>query len=205
MNFDVSPFSGIRPIAFRLKPWTKPDPPKSQDNALRTVVLFARLMGLPSIPAGTSEKFKTDPYYKYCFYRLRAGSILTSKSKRWVPDRERLKAILENPCSYNDQDLYLGLRDYMNNFIYLLPGEDFRQHCHTDPSRYQAITPRVILAIDEVLGERMKEALTLSQAKRAEIGRGEEVYTMRAAHAKLSLGVFNSLVASGQFKPQELY
>jgi hypothetical protein len=164
-------------------------------------------MGLEEIPAKTVEMFKTDPYYKYCFYKLmKAGSICNLKAKLWEADRKRLVAILADPGSHNDQDVYIGLREYMNNFPLYFPGEQTRRDYEAAPGLCSYIYP-LFRAIDQVLDgidSGRETASRLSQAAQAERVEDKE-YVQRANLYKFCLIIFNALVAGGQFTPEQLY
>jgi hypothetical protein len=222
MNFDVSPFNRVKPVTFRLAAWKKDGPPAQREgeNALRTVIKFARFVGLASIPATASEKLKADPYYKYCFYRIKCWSTVYSPDEFSVPVRARMKTILEQPGLYNDEDLSQGLRSYLNNFLLMrFPGTRSYQTFKKEPSKSPHNAP-VYLAIDRFLGEQGRlKAVSMCREAEAEKVEGElirlekslgdttqtEKFEKRAAYAKLSLDVFNALVASGQFTPQQLW
>jgi hypothetical protein len=201
MNFDVSPFSRIRPIAFKLKPWTKPVPPKNQDNALRTVVNFARFVGLSSFPAKTTEKLKIDPYYKYCFYQLRYDARAYDLiSENAAVTRARLKAILIRPELYNAKDLCLGLREYLNNFPAYFPGGYKSQYYQEDPG--QTANRDIFEAVNTILGEKGKAtALALHLSMQMEFVPGDK----HAAYLKFCLGIFDILVQRYHFAPERLW
>ena len=201
MNFDVSPFAKIRPISVRPGRWAKPGHPGNDDNALRTVLNFARYMKIPLIPAATMEKLRTDPYYKYCFYQLRyADTVYEPISQNRAIARARLKAILLKPELFNDNDLSLGLREYLNNFPAYFPG-GYKSAYYQAPDGPTS-NRDVFEAVNKVLGEEGKAtALALRQAIQGEFQMGEK----HAAYFKFCLGVFDTLVQRYRFAPERLW
>jgi len=174
------------------------------DNPFLAVAKFARFMGLTSVPAATIAKLKTDPYYKYCFYQLKDRQIYDLESTHSAVSRARLKTILTKPDSYDDQDLYLGLLKYFNNFTHRFPGEAIRRDYEAHPDHYP-LSAQKFMAIDRVLGENGRQtALALYQDEQLEIQLGVE-YTKRAARLKFYLMFFEVLVAEGRFTPDQLW
>ena len=209
MRLSVTAFNWLPSKAVfigRQKEPGRPPVHHQYDNPFLAVVKFARFVGLTEIPAKTIEMLKTDPYYKYCFYKLlKAGSIYNTKSELWAADRERLKAILIDPASHNDKDVFFGLRDHMNNFPLYFPGEETRRSYEADPANCSYMYP-VFRSIDRALGESgLITTSSLSRAAKDERMRGDEEYGQRAAHLKFCLGVFNALVDSGQFTYQQIW
>jgi hypothetical protein len=201
MNFDVSPFAKIRPIGVRPGRWTKPGHPGNDENALRTVINFARYMKIPLIPAATMGKLRADPYYKYCFYQLRyADTVYEPRSENMQIARARLKTILIKPELYNDHDLFLGLNEYLNNFHGYFPG-GHKSAYYLDPKGPRA-NRDIFEAVNKVLGEAGKStALALRQAMQGELQLGEK----HAAYLKFCLGFFNILVEQYRFAPERLW
>ena len=209
MRFGVTTFNWLPARAVYIGQQKEPGRPPvhhEYDNPFLAITKFARFVGLTTIPAKTVEMLKTDPNYKYCFYKLlKAGSIYNTKSDLWTADRERLKAILIDPALHNDKDLFYGLRDYMNNFPLYFPGEETRRSYEADPANCSYMYP-VFRAIDRVLGESgSKTSLGLSRAAQDERLRGDEDYAQRTAHLKFCLGVFNALIDGGQFTYQQIW
>jgi len=197
-------FNWLPAGAFRVGQQKEPGrPPVSHeyDNPFLKVAKFARFMGLTSIPAATITKLKTDPYYRYCFYRLKEGSFFTEPYS--APARARLKEILLDPAAADDKDFFWGVRLYLNNFPGHLPGGAYRVQYGDLLDRFPSFR-RFFSAVDGLIGEGgHRTALSLLAAANNEKG-NETDFSRRAAYLRFCLRAFNELVARG-FTPQELW
>jgi hypothetical protein len=173
------------------------------DNPVITIAKFARFMGLTQIPAGTVEKLKTDPYYKYCFFILRNDySIYGVTNAPQV--QARLKELLLSPEAVTDRDLYFGIRDYMNNFPGYMPGGFYR----TQYEQYLNEFPEFagpFKAVNSILGtkerEKAQELLAAADQERCD---DEANFSRRLAYLRFCLGCFELLMKRG-FSPEELW
>jgi hypothetical protein len=173
------------------------------DNPFLAIAKFARFVGLTSIPAKTIEMLKTDPCYKYCFYVL-TKSFTVYRSPDSPQVQERLKAILLKPELFNDHDLYFGLREYLNNFALNMPKGGNREQFANMLDDFPRLA-QIFNAVDSVLGADKGKALVLFDEANQERYEDDSNFTKRAEYLRLSLSVFDTLVKSQQFSPQELW
>ncbi|MCU0641410.1 MAG: hypothetical protein MUC35_04915 [Candidatus Margulisbacteria bacterium] len=206
MDFNTTAFRSVRPVTVRLSAWRSPQPPaySEKGNPLRAVVNFARFVGIKTLPAATLEKFRNDPYYRYCFYQLRSNyTVYLGHDASRVSGR--LRELLLSPDSFNDRDLVYGLKEYLNNFPGYLPGGAYRVQYGPLLGTFP-VFKKFFRAVDAQLGEAgARTALALFAAVNQERAYDGERYTARAEYLKFCLMVFDQLVASGQFTPQELW
>lgn len=162
---------------------------------------FARFMGMESIPAKTVEKFRTDPYFRYCFYRLKLHHTIYDMNN-WPGNvaRERLKTLLNNSELFTNEDLFHGLTQYLNNFIHYLP-KGYKRGLLEIPEAATRVRP-IIAAVDQVLEEMgaTEQAVTL----RAELD-GNASNPKGTEYLKLCLKVFNILVERDGFDAKMLW
>jgi len=162
---------------------------------MRAVVLFARYMGMRSIPEKTMDRLRHDPYFRYCFYLLNMhGTVYDKDSRIGKEFREGMLRLLCDPDSMTDKDLYLGLQQYLNNFIGYLPG-GYRVGMFKEIAETSARFKRIFKAVDGVLEEKgltEKAAVLRAEGKKVEF-------------LKLALNIFNVLVERDGFDPRELW
>lgn len=205
MKLDVTAFSRLRPGLIRLRPWTRCAPPRRIANPAGTVLTFARYMGMTEIPAQTVEKLRQDPHFRYCFYQLDTpGLVYNEPDYAASANRGRLLRLLKDPDSVTDEDLYQGLKSYLNNFTGYLPGGYKYQYLELPPE-FANRNKSVIDAVNRVLKEKglFEAAAALRIEADGEITRGG--YAKRAELIKLSLAVFDVLVGQYGFDPRELW
>jgi len=186
---------------------------------LRALVCFARYMGLPSLPAATVEKLRTDPHFRYIFYRLDNHSVVYGSHPFDQAARERLAAALRDPDAATDSDLYIGLAAYLNNFIGYMP-QGFKRVSLEIQAEFFASMPDIVAGykavmrdVDNALQEMglLEKALTL--AKESDDERiaaskepdAEPSFQRRAEFMKLCLVVFNRLVERHGYTPERLW
>jgi hypothetical protein len=161
-----------------------------------TIVLFARYMGMKSIPKKTMHKLRYDPYFRYCFYQLRQHEeVYRPESIIGKEARKSIIRLLRDPDSMTNKDLYQGLQQYLNNFISYLPGGDYRVGMFKEVFAASDSAQRIFRAIDKVLKEKgltEKAALLRAEGKKVEF-------------FKLALEIFNVLVERDGFDPRELW
>jgi hypothetical protein len=176
-------------------------------------------MGLPSIPEKTVEKLRTDPHFRYIFFKLDQSSMVYGRHPMDKEVRERLVAALRDPAAATEMDLYLGLAAYLNNFIGYMPQGFKRVYLETQPELF-ADMPDIVAAykavfsdVDEVLKElgMLEKAFIL--AKESNNERKLEIedqsarpsYQKQAEFMKLALMVFNRLVEKHGYSPEKLW
>jgi len=208
MDLRIEAFRNIRPGAIRLVPPAKRSgPPVSVENAnpLGLVLNFARFVGLDSIPAATVEKFRSDPDYRYCFYRLKGAGKSFYTDPCDLPVRERLKTILLDPAAANDRDYYLGVRVYLNNFTGHLPGGAYRVQYGNRLSEFPSFVS-FFRAVDSTLGEGgLRSARFFCERAEQERTDDQNNFAARAAYYRFCLQLFKALVDSKQFTPEQLW
>lgn len=201
MKLDISVFSGLPPGPIPLRARTKRTPPQQTDNPLRAIVVFARYMGMKEIPARTVEKLRNDPYFRYCFYQFASPDMIYDEGFYSTKvSQANLLRLLKDPDSMTDEDLYLGLKEYLNNFVGYMPGG--HKYQFLQPPKISRRVEHVIDAVNRVLRE--KGNLEKAKLLAAEI-QDEKGYAKRAEFWELSLAVFNILVERYKFNPDELW
>lgn len=213
MKHNVSAFDKLRPVSVLLAEWKSPSPPKWTENPVRAIMLFARHMGMRFIPEKTMDRLRHDPYLRYCFYLLNMNGTVYDRSS-WIGKEYRngLLRLLKEPDSMTDRDLYLGLQQYLNNFIGYLPG-GFRVGLFKEIAEISESLKRIFNAVERALKEEgltEKAVLLRTESKEEELEgyrlpTEKESYAKRAAFMKLALEVFNVLVERDGFYPQELW
>ena len=104
----------------------------------------------------------------------------------------RLEAILRDPNATTEEDLYRGLRQYLNNFIDYMPKGLYRERYTADPSSYAGYKP-ILDLVDQILAGKdpEKKVATFNRENLEDL--------------KLCLGVFNALAQKHQYNPQQLW
>jgi hypothetical protein len=204
MKLTVSVFNKIRPDAVRLAAWKRQSAPQRAENPMRAIVLFARYMGIKTIPEKTMHKLRHDPYFRYCFYQLRPHEeVYRPDSIIGKESRKSILRLIKHPDSMTDKDLYYGLREYLNNFSAYLPG-GFRASMFNEIAEASPGLKRIFNATDKVLEEKgltAKATLLRNESKKET----KESYAKRVEFMKLALEIFNVLVERYGFDPQELW
>lgn len=209
LKLDVTVFNRLKPnFEIKLGKWKKESIPGYTTNPLQAVMRFAKYMGMRVIPARTVEKLRTDPYFRYCFYKFAKSDIIYDPVIGKTV-RERLVNILKDPDSFTDKDLFEGLLQYLNNFVHNLPGGYKRDFFEGEPMGDR----RIIAAVDKVLDEKgiTPEHIADLQAKITEeeenelFDPDEASYAKRAELMKLCLDIFNTLVEKYKFNPNALW
>jgi hypothetical protein len=221
MNFDLTAFNRIRPGAYPLGRWKSPSPPGRIEEPLRALVCFARYMGLPSIPEKTVEKLRTDPYFRYIFYKLDQSSVVYGTHPIDKDVRERLAAALRDPDAATDSDLYIGLAAYLNNFIGYMP-QGFKRVSLEIQAEFFASMPDIVAGykaimrdVDKALQEMglLEKAFLLAKGsddeRKLELELEDQPalpsYQKRAEFMQLCLMVFNRLVERHGYTPEKLW
>lgn len=196
MRLETSGFSNLRPRNVSLTPWQSPEHPQPNHNPMRCIIQFARYMGLREIPVRTLEKLCTDPYFKYCFYYLRANDNAYASGS--LAKRRRLAQLIKKPQLANDADLARGLKHYLNSFIGYMPGGGYRAMLNDLLSgEYAKKTEQIIAIVDQEIKE---QGLTLIPIPPPLAGPAQ-----RVQYLKLCLKIFNALVEKHKFEPEELW
>lgn len=107
--------------------WQKDKIPPRSDNLTVAILNFAKYMGIERLPKATQIRLAADPYFKYCFGDLVSHYHVSYKFEGAavsipVVTPERMFELLNNPELANEEDMYLGMSGYMNNFPAHLPG-----------------------------------------------------------------------------------
>jgi len=192
-------FTRLKQTSFPLKAWKKPAPPQQTDNPMRTLIEFARFMGITSWPARTTEKLRTDPYFRYCFAPL---GLYGAYNELNAETRTRLAFIFQNPDQATDRDLFLGIDKYINNFRGYMPGNYRAEAARKSPGTYEK-WERVIAVVDKVLQEKgLGQRAEELQASRTKETKG---YAVRAEFLRLCADIFNALVENKSFTAEELW
>ena len=203
--FNAQAFDRLRPsgTGFPLTRREKMRPPvRKIDNPVALLMRFAGAMGLPELSTKTVQALRDHPYYRYVFYGIfRHADTISDNTCFAEHDRPRLLELLRDPASLNDQDIYHGIRNYINNFVGYLPGGLYREN----PSFARSVQP-VLKAVDRALrqmGSDETEFLILRLKMEQERHRYDD-HSKRAAFMKLALRAFD-LVAKEGFDPAILW
>lgn len=197
----------------------KPFASREDRRAAAGAGLFCPLHGPDQHPERTAEKLRTDPYFRYIFYRLDNHSVVYGSHPLDQEARERLVAALRDPAAAADSDLYIGLAAYLNNFIGYMP-QGFKRVSLEIQAEFFASMPDIVAGykaimrdVDKALEEMglLEKAFTL--AKESEDERKFELvaqpdlpsYQKRAEFMQLALTVFNRLVERHGYAPEKLW
>lgn len=202
--FNAQAFDRLRPrtgTGFPLISREKLRPPAGKaENPVAQLMRFACAMGLCELSAKTVRALREHPYYRYVFYGIfRHGDTISDDTFFAEHDRPRLLELLRDPDLLTDQDVYHGLRNYINNFIGYLPGGHYR-------SLDNPLVRPVVKAVDRVLQQigRDETGVLILRLKMEQERHCHEEYTDRAAYMKLALRVFDLVVKEG-FDPADLW
>lgn len=217
---SFSVFNSIRPdIGIKLQPAAPPLPGRRTYNPLQEVVDLARVMGLPVIPAQTLQILRDDPYFRYCFVRIKSCHLYNSSDpieQRFIdscknfyndPDairvRERLAELIRDPACRTDKDLYLGLGGHMNNFQGNLPdgfynGGALREYCDHKVQMFHDIDQAM-----KDLGISKDQIVEMRAAADQEEKKGDD-FKMRVEFDKLCLKLFNRMIDGYKYDPGQL-
>lgn len=203
--FNAKAFDRIRPRTGTGFPLRKPGKPFPQvrrtNNPVAVLVHFAASLGLVALSARTVRMLRDHPYYRYAFYPLiRHFDPISSDTLFAESDRPRMIELLRDPDLLNDQDIYQGIRSYLNNFTGYLPGGIYR--VPSILTRNQPIQTAVDRALRQ-MGRSEKEVRSLHWEMKEEQHCYDE-YSKRARFMKLALQAFELVVKEG-FDPAELW
>ncbi len=205
MKLSAAKFKLLRPVAVNLRPWNKPTLPVNVDNPIRTIMHFARFMGLTSIPAKTMEMLRDHPYFRYVFFQLRPHGVIYS-DLLGTQDRPRLVELLQCPEQFNDHDLFRGLKQYLNNFPANLPGGRNWKAAQEAPAEFREFKAKADKVAEALKALRLEEGpIVEMQAAAIKEMMTSARYTEQVELFKLSLKVFHFLVEQGSFTPEQLW
>ena len=151
MIFNAQAFDRLRPLTGTGIPLTRREklrpPVRKIDNPVAQLVRFAISMGLPELSTKTVRALRDHPYYRYVFYGIfRHADTISDDTCFAKNDRPRLLALLRDPDLLNDQDIYQGILNYINNFVGYLPGGLYRMN-----PQYAISVQPILKAVDQAL------------------------------------------------------
>jgi len=195
MRLNVSVFNAIRPMRVQLRKWDRASVPRPTENPMRAIAHFARYMGMKTIPARTMAKLRSDPYFRYCFYQLKMHhEVYKMESPLGIMFRESMERLIKDPDSMTDNDLEMGLQQYMNNFPAYLPG-GYKVSMFQGDFEASAGAQKIFQAVNRVLQEK-----GLTEEAVVTLRRGSKM-----DFTKLCLDIFNVLVERDRLDPEELW
>lgn len=204
-----------RPGKVRLRRLGQRVVPDQTPSLFRSMLRFARFMGLRSIPAATMERLAQDPSFILYFAELKERHewIYHPTIDFYWGCRKRLLTILRDPQAATETDFCFAVDSLMDNFRGHLPGGTSRKVVQLAISQTTGeIEPhlleaqRVFDTIDRLLADRglADEAVSLRRVYRDANKPDEQLNPDKIAFVKLCWELFNVLVDDYGFSSKSL-